>query len=189
MKKIAFVLAFIFTVSAGFSQQRKRMARTNNLTPEQRTTLAVKKMALQLDLTKDQTKKITALYTKMAVERKATGDKMRKDAKASKTKLAKIKKQSKDKADYKARVRKAIKNGELKKGDVNRMRRNVDFETANRVLDNRIEFQAKMKKILSPEQYEKFTKLKKRKIGNAKKKMASKKKMKGNMKKRGKGKR
>ncbi|MFN0729719.1 hypothetical protein [Polaribacter gochangensis] len=197
MKKIAFALAFIFTVSSGFSQQRKRMAKADTMTPEQRATLSVKKMALQLDLTKDQTKKITALYTEMGKQRKVKGDKMRNDALASRTKLAKIKKESKDRADFKERVGKAIKSGELKKEDATLMRRGrgrakIDFDTANEALDNRIEFQAKMKKILSPEQYAKFTKLQKRKVGHAKKRMDSKKKMKnkkGKMKKRGKGKR
>ena len=46
-----------------------------------------------------------------------------------------------------------------------------------------------MKNILTPEQYEKFTKLQKRKMGDAKKRMGAKNKMKGKMKKRGKGKR
>ena len=185
MKKIALVLAFIFTVSAGYTQQRKRMGRVDTMTPEQRVTLSVKRMALQLDLSKDQTKKITALYTEMGKQRKAKGDQMRKDAMASKTKLAKIKKESKDNADFKEKVEKAIKSGELKKGDLNRKRRRVDFDSANKVLDNRIEFQSKMKNILTAEQYEKFKKLQKNKMGKAKGRMAEKRKM----KKRGSGRR
>lgn len=191
MKKVALAFAFILTVSAGFSQQRKRMAKADNMTPEQRATLSVKRMALQLDLSKNQTQEITALYTDMAKQRKVKGDKMRNDAVASRGKLAKIKKNSKSNVDFKERVGKAIKSGELKKEDVNRMRRRVDFDTANDALDNRIEFQAKMKKVLTPEQYKKFTKLQKRKVGKAKKKMGSKKRMdsKKKMRKRGKGKR
>jgi Spy/CpxP family protein refolding chaperone len=169
MKKVALALAFILTVSAGFSQQRKRMAKANNMTPEQHATLLVKRMALQLDLTKVQTRKITALYTDMAKQRKVKGDKMRKEAEASKSKLAKNKKQN---------IRK-------------KRRPRADFETANAALDNRIAFQAKMKKILTPEQYEKFTKLQKRRVKGAKKKMLAKKKMgkKKKMRKRRKGKR
>jgi len=189
MKKVAFVFVFIFIVSAGFSQQRKRMDKADNMTPEQRVTLSVKKMALQLDLSKDQTQKITALYTDTAKQRKVKGDKIRNDAIASRGKLANIKKESKDNADFKERVGKAIKSGELKKEDVNRMRRKVDFDTANDALDNRIEFQSKMKKVLTPEQYKKFTKLQKRKVINAKKKMGSKNKIKNKMRKREKGKR
>lgn len=189
MKKVAFAFAFILTVSVGFSQQRKRMGKTNNMTLEQRVTLSVKKMALQLDLSKNQTQKITAFYTDMAKQRKVKRGKMRNNAVASRGKLAKIKKNSKDNVDFKERVRKAIKSGELKKEDVNRMRQKVDFETANDALDNRIEFQAKMKKVLNPEQYKKFTKLQKRKVNTAKKKMDSKNKMKNKMRKRQKGKR
>lgn len=180
MKKLALALALIFTVSAGFSQQRKRMARNNNMTPEQRATLTAKKLTLQLDLSKDQTRKITALYTKMAKERKAKGDKMKKGAMASKAKLAKIKKQSKNNADFKERVQKELKAGRLQKEDVALLRRGrgrakVDFDTANKALDNRIEFQSKMKKILSPEQYQKFTKIQKRNASMVKKKMAARK--------------
>lgn len=189
MKKVALVFAFILTVSAGFSQQRKRMGKADNMTPEQRATLSVKRMALQLDLSKNQTQEITALYKDMAKQRKVKGDKMRNDAVASRGKLAKIKKDSKNNVDFKERVGKAIKSGELKKEDVNRMRRRVDFDTANNALDNRIEFQARMKKVLNPEQYKKFTKLQKRKVNTAKKKMGSKNKMKNKMRKRGKGKR
>lgn len=177
MKKVALALAFIFTVSAGFSQQRKRMARNNNMTPEQRATLTAKKLTLQLDLSKDQTRKITALYKDMAKKRKVKVDKKKKDAMASRAKLAKIKKQSKDNADFKARVQKELKAGRLQKEDVALMRRGhrrakVNFETANKALDNRIEFQSKMKKILSPEQYQKFTKIQKRNASMAKKKLA-----------------
>ena len=170
MKKVALALAFIFTVSAGFYQQRKRMAKKNNMTPEQVATLSAKKLTLQLDLSKDQTRKITALYTDMAKQRKVKGDKMRKEAEASRAKLAKN-----------------------KKDDVRRQRRpRADFETTNEALDNRIAFQAKMKKILTSEQYEKFSILQKRKVGKAKKMMAGKKKKMAKnkkMKKRGKGKR
>lgn len=185
MKKVALALAFILTVSVGFSQQRKRMAKADNMTSEQRVTLSVKRMALQLDLSKDQTRKITTLYTDVAKQRKVKGDKMRNDAVASRDKIAKIKKDSKDNADFKERIGKAIKFGELKKEDVNRRKGRVDFDSANDALDNRIEFQAKMKKILTPVQYVKFTKLQKRKVNTAKKKMSSKNKM----RKRGKGKR
>ena len=145
------------------------MAKKNNMTPEQRATLSAKKLTLQLDLSKDQTRKITALYKDMAKERRAKGDKMRKEAEASRAKLAKN-----------------------KKNDIKRNRRpKVDFKTANEALDKRIAFQAKMKKILSPEQYQKFSKLQKRKTGKAKRMMAVKKQKmakKRKMKKRSKGK-
>ena len=183
MKNIAFVLAFLLTVSAGYSQQRKRMAKADVMTPEQRATLSVKRMALQLDLSKDQTTKITALYTEMGKQRKVKGDQMRKEALASRTKLAELKKNSKDNADFKEKVEKAIKSGKLTKEDVARMKRaRVDFNTANEALDNRIEFQAKMKQILSPEQYGKFRKLQKNRMGKAKGKMAKERKMKNRKK-------
>lgn len=170
MKKVALLLAFIFTVSAGFSQQRKRMHRADNLTPQQRTTLNVKRLALALDLTKDQTNKVAKLYSKMANERMQHIQKNRKKNAVAKEKLMKIKKVSKDRADFKRRVEAAIKKGELKKEDLRKMRRRqVDFETANKALDKRIEFQSKMKRILTPEQYKKFKNLKKYKVAKTKK--------------------
>ena len=70
MKNIAFALAFILTVSAGYSQQRKRMAKADTMTPEQRVTLSVKRMALQLDLSKDQTTFTYILNTMLTISYK-----------------------------------------------------------------------------------------------------------------------
>ncbi|NVK52966.1 MAG: hypothetical protein HWD85_08530 [Flavobacteriaceae bacterium] len=177
MKKVALLLAFIFTVSAGFSQQRKRMHKADNLTPQQRTTLNVKRLVVALDLTKEQTNKIERLYTKMANKRMQHMQKNRKKNAVVKEKMLKIKKASKDRADFKKRVEIAIKNGELKKEDLQiARRRGVNFDTANRALDNRIELQSQMKKILTAEQYKKFKNLKKRRLAKTKKrKMAMKK--------------
>lgn len=115
MKKILFLLAFVLTVSSGFSQKRKRMHRADNMTPEQRTTLAVKKLTLALDLDKSQAKKVKALYTKMAKKRMANR-KVRKDKNAdARMELAKIKKNSKNKEDFKKQVKVAIKEGKIKR--------------------------------------------------------------------------
>lgn len=165
MKKVAILLALIFTVSAGFSQQRKRTARVaDNMTAEQRTTLAVKKLTLALDLDKSQAKKIQSLYSKMGKVRMEKGKKMRKEGMVKREKMMKIKKASKDGADYKKRIGVAIKKGELKREDLGRRRAKViDFDTANKALDTRIDFQNKMKKILNPSQYASFKKFQKRK--------------------------
>ncbi|MDG1039490.1 MAG: hypothetical protein P8H13_05595 [Polaribacter sp.] len=149
MKKVALAFAFILTVSAGFSQQRKRIAKANNITAEQQATLTAKKLTLQLELSKEQTKKIIALYTEVAKQRKAQGTQMKKEREAS------------------------VKNNKEQARKQRRPRPN--FETANTRLDQRIEFKVQMKKILTPEQFEKFTKLQKRKVGVAKKRMAGKK--------------
>lgn len=172
MKKIIFLLAFILTVSSGFSQKRKRMHKADNMTAEQRTTLAVKKLTLALDLDKNQAKKVTTLYTEMAKKRMKFRKK-RKNAKAdSDILIAKIKKNSNSKEDFKKQVKKAIKDGKLKKEDFRKMRkRGLSFEEKNKALDHMITLQNKMKKILTKEQYEKFKKMKKHRVKSAKHKM------------------
>jgi periplasmic protein CpxP/Spy len=158
MKKVALLLAFIFTVSAGFSQQRKRgMNKQNNITPEQQVTLSVKKLTLALDLTKAQAGQLESLFSKMKDNRKEAVIKMKKNAAESKDKIAKIKKDSKDDAEFKENVGKAIK-----KGDISRMRNNGgDFNSKNQALDNMIALQVGMKEILTKEQFEKYKKMQK----------------------------
>ena len=181
MKKAAFLLAFLLTVSAGFSQQRKRMAKkADHMTLKQRTTLAVKKLTLTLDLSSDQAKKITSLYTKMGKQKMEKMKKVKAKNAQTREKIAKIKKASKDKADFKMRVQKAVKKGELKKEDLGKMRRRRggDFDSKNQALDHMIAFQNSMKKILTKEQYQKFKKLKMHRAKTAKHKVKKHKKMK-----------
>ena len=182
MKKVLFLLAIIFTTSSAFSQKGKRMHQANNMTLEQRTTLAVKKLTLALELDKKQAKKIEALYSKMAKNRMEKGQKMRKESMVKREKMMKIKKASKDRADFKRRVEKAVKDGELKKEDLRmQRRRKTNFDAQNKALDHMIALQSEMKKILTPEQFEKFKKMKKRRVKSAKNKMGKRKKV---MKKR-----
>lgn len=192
MKKIAVTLVLIFTVSIGYSQERRMMNKRTQMTPEQQATIMAKKLALQLDLNKDQTRKITSLYTNMAKDRKAKGMKMRKEATAEREKLMKIKKSSKNNADFKMKVEKAVKEGKIKKESLRRgkTRRQIDYASANKALDNRLDFQNKMKRILTPEQYQKFKKLQKNRVAKVNKhqKGMKKRKMqkKGKMQKRSK---
>jgi hypothetical protein len=172
MKKVALLLAFIFTVSSGFSQQRKKMRKAEHMTPEQRTTLTVKKLTLALDLDKAQARKVKALYEKMSKERTKMMKERRDNSMEKREKLMKIKKSSKDNADFKRKVEKAIKEGKLKKEDLRRTkRRRPNYEAQNKALDHMIALQTEMKKILTKEQYEKFKKLKKRRMHSAKDKM------------------
>jgi hypothetical protein len=181
MKKVVFLLAFILTVSSGFSQKRKRMQQANNMSPEQRTTLAVKKLTLTLDLDKSQARKVHNLYSKMAKIRMEKGQKMRKDGMEKREQMMKIKKASKDRADYKERVKKAIKEGKLKKEDLGRrgMKRKVpNFDAQNKALDHMIAMQSEMKKILTKEQYAKYKKMQKHRMKTAKHKIKKHKKAK-----------
>ncbi len=192
MKKIALVLVFILTVSAGFSQQRKRMVRkTDKMSTEQRTTLAVKKLTLALDLDQSQAKKVQKLYSKMAKVRMEKGAKMKKEGMVKREKMMKIKKASKDTEDFKKRVKRAVEKGELKKEDLGRMRRNGrgngrDFDSANKTLDMMIAHQTEMKKILTKEQFATYKKMQKRRVKAAKGKRSKMVHKKGKMAKRSK---
>lgn len=157
MKKVIFLLAFILTVSSGFSQKRKKMHQANNMTPEQRTTLAVKKLTLALDLDKGQAKKVAVLFTKMAKKRKAKGQKVRKEMMAKREKMMKERKEGKHQKERKGKMR-------VKK-------RGQNFDAQNNALDHMIALQSEMKKILTKEQYAKFKKMKKRRIKSAKHKV------------------
>jgi len=157
MKKVIFLLAFILTVSSGFSQKRKRVHQANTMTPEQRTTLAVKKMTLALDLDKNQAKKVAVLFTKMSKKRIAKGQKVRKERMVKREKMMK--------------ERKA---GKLKKGHKGKMRvkkRGQNFDAQNKALDHMIAMQSEMKKILTKEQYATYKKMKKRSVKTAKHKV------------------
>lgn len=196
MKKVALLLAFILTVSAGFSQQRKRMVRkTDNMSTEQRTTLTVKRLTLALDLTKDQANKVSKLYSKMSKVRTEKGMQMRKEGMEKREKLMKIKKASKDAKDYKKRVKIAVEKDEIKREDLRGMQRNVrakkggrDFDSANKALDNMIAHQSEMKKILTKEQFAKYKKMQKSRVQRVKSTKGKTAKM-AKMKKRSKGKR
>ena len=151
MKKITFLLAALLTVSASFSQQRKKVRKANQITAEQRATLAAKKLTLALDLDESQAKRVKALYADMAKKRMKKV-KERKDKNAdTHILLANIKKSSKSREEVKRKIEKAIKEGKLKKEDLRKMkkRRGQDFEAQNKALDHKITLQRKMKKILT----------------------------------------
>ena len=172
MKNIASILVVVFAFTFTAQAQRPNRAQMgSNLTPEQRTTLAVKKMALQLDLTKDQMKKVSDLYAVKGKERAAMVQKIMKERAGTRTELAKIKTESKDQADFKRRVASAVKDGKIQKGSMQRMRPVADFESQNKALDAQLDFQNKMQKILTPVQYEKFKKMRNGKMKMAKNKM------------------
>lgn len=85
MKKIAsiFVLVFAFTLTTQAQKDRKH--RKSNLSIEQHTELAVKKMTLALDLSEKQQREIKPLVKAQAAERKA-GMEKKKEFRKNKTK-------------------------------------------------------------------------------------------------------
>ena len=161
LKRIITFTAIVFLVAVSANAQKKtRTQRNISINSEQRAILSVKKLTLQLDLTKEQTKKVSRLYTETAKRRTAIAKRKKAKNDASKKALLKIRKESKSKEDYRAKLGKAIKDGKIKRTDLTRANRRADFETQNQSLDVQIDFQRKMKTILNVEQYKKFKRLK-----------------------------
>jgi hypothetical protein len=164
MKKAAFLLAFILIVSSGFSQQKEKAPQENQMTPKQRTTLAVKKLTLALDLDTNQIEKVTTLFTQMSKKKMVKGQKVRKERMVKREKMMKI--------------RKEIQEGKLKREDVAKMRKrrkDSNFDTQNNALDHLISMQNEMKKILTKEQFTTYKKIQKHKVKKRKKIMRIKK--------------
>jgi hypothetical protein len=171
MKKVVLLLALILTASAGFSQQRKRKGQANSMTPEQRRTLAVKKLTFQLDLNKSQSKKVAALMKDLSSKRMASTKAQREDAVAQREKMMELKKGSTDTADFKRKIRQAVADGELDREAMMRLRKrgfDTSFQTKNNSLDRMIDMQRGMKDILSETQFNTYKKLQQRRINGAK---------------------
>lgn len=83
MKNLVSILVLVFAVTFTTQAQKKRGDRQPNLTPEQHTELAVKKMTLALDLSDKQQKQIKPLLMANMADRKAAMEK-RKEARKEK---------------------------------------------------------------------------------------------------------
>ena len=124
MKKVVITIALVLSLTVTMNaqeRQAKNRENTEQLTPQQRNELHLKKMTLDLDLTPAQQKEIAPLISEQSSKREA------------KT------------AEMKA-------NKETKK----QLTADEKFEMKNKMLDQQIEHKAKMKKILSKEQFEKW---------------------------------
>ena len=78
MVRIVSLLALFISFSLTTNAQKKELFKNKKrLTTEQLTTLKVKKMTLELELSEVQQKKITPVITKLISERKIEADRMR----------------------------------------------------------------------------------------------------------------
>ncbi|GGG90381.1 hypothetical protein GCM10011416_03690 [Polaribacter pacificus] len=180
MKNIASILVVLLAFSFTAEAQRSNRARMgSNMSPEQSSTLTAKKMALQLDLSKDQINKVAKLFEEKAKQRAEAAHERAKKVADTRIKIAKIKKDSKDNADFKKRVVAEVKDGKMQRRGTARGRSGADFNSKNKALDAQLDFKAKIKKILTPVQYEKFQKLSKTRVKKAKGKMTKKRMAKG----------
>lgn len=85
MKNLATILVFVFAVTFTSQAQKNRKQKRPNLTTEQHTNLAIKKMTLALDLSEKQQKQIKPILMAQITERKAAMEK-RKEARKNKQK-------------------------------------------------------------------------------------------------------
>lgn len=85
MKKIASILILVFAFTFSTQAQRNRRDKAPQLSIEQHTELAVKKMTLVLDLSKKQQNELKPLLRAQGAEKKAAMQK-RKEARKSKNK-------------------------------------------------------------------------------------------------------
>ena len=83
MKKLASILVLVFVFTITTQAQKKRKQQKPNFTIEQQTDLALKKMTLALDLSKNQQNKIKPLLAAKISDRKAAMEK-RKEARKEK---------------------------------------------------------------------------------------------------------
>ena len=71
MRKLASILVLVLAVTFSAQAQNKRMKRGLKMSPEQQTTLAVKKMTLALNLDDKQQRAITSLISQKIENRKS----------------------------------------------------------------------------------------------------------------------
>lgn len=164
MKKLVGILALTLLISLGTMAQEKKapVKKKPTMTAEQMATLQSKKMALELDLDANQQKDLFALYKKNAEERL----KMREEAMQKRKEAIESRKEGL----------------EVRKEKMKKKTEDQRFEQMNRSLDRQMAQKAEMKKILNNDQFEKWSKMqKKRKMkeGQRSKRMKANKKTRG----------
>jgi len=136
MKKLI-IAALLMTGMASFAQeqQHEKKQRMEQLSPEQRNELRLKKLTLELNLNSAQQKEMSKLIAEQSAKREAV------------------------KAERKAKAQ----NSEKEKITADQR-----FALQSKMLDEKIAYKEKVKKILTPEQFEKWEKLSARKQGKMK---------------------
>ena len=174
MKNILFLVVFLLTAIAGFSQKRKQLQRVNTLKLEQRNTLAVKKLTLQLDLNQRQSKRVKALLKEVSNQRMTRQLAARKMRLQQREKRIALRKESKDVADFRRKAQREIanqhQNGQLAR-KIKRRRLATSFEAKNIALDHMIAMRKGMKTILTEAQFTRYKKLQLRRMRVAKNNM------------------
>ena len=127
MKKLIFTLALITSLSfAGIAQEKESGKRTvEKLSPEQRNTLQLKEMTLNLDLTASQQKEVAPIIAEQTTKMEAKRNEMkaRKEAKRSLTANDKFEMKDKSldsKIEMKAKMKKILNKEQMEKWEANK---------------------------------------------------------------------
>ena len=138
MKKL-FVVALLFVGLTNFAQEKKGIvergerAEMEQLTPEQRNVLQLKKMTLDLNLTASQQKQLEPIIAEETNKREAkkTEMKARKETKKALTANEKFELKNKnldEQIELKAKMRKILTDDQMKKWEMKKEKRDVNVQ-------------------------------------------------------------
>ena len=136
MKKL-FVVALLFVGLTNFAQEKKGIvergerAEMEQLTPEQRNVLQLKKMTLDLNLTASQQKQLEPIIAEETNKREAKKTEMKARKETKKTLTANEKFELKNKnldeqIELKAKMRKILTDDQMKKWEMKKEKRDVN---------------------------------------------------------------
>ena len=137
MKKL-FVVALLFVGLTNFEQEKKGIvergerAEMEQLTPEQRNVLQLKKMTLDLNLTASQQKQLEPIIAEETNKREAKKTEMKARKETKKTLTANEKFELKNKnldeqIELKAKMRKILTDDQMKKWEMKKEKRDVNM--------------------------------------------------------------
>ncbi|MEN9488967.1 MAG: hypothetical protein RL494_1232 [Bacteroidota bacterium] len=137
MKKL-FVVALLFVGLTNFAQEKKGIvergerAEMEQLTPEQRNVLQLKKMTLDLNLTASQQKQLEPIIAEETNKREAKKTEMKARKETKKTLTANEKFELKNKnldeqIELKAKMRKILTDDQMKKWEMKKEKRDVNM--------------------------------------------------------------
>jgi protein CpxP len=134
MKKLIFTLALITSLSfAGIAQEKESGKRTTEkLSPEQRNTLQLKEMTLNLDLTASQQKEVASIIAEQTTKMEAKRSEMKARKETKKPLTANERFEMKNKSldsqiEMKAKMKKILNTEQMKKWEANKGERKTQM--------------------------------------------------------------
>ncbi|MEO8234992.1 MAG: hypothetical protein ABI549_06220 [Flavobacterium sp.] len=145
MKKLIFTLALITSLSfTGIAQEKESGNReaTEKLSPEQRNTLQLKEMTLNLDLTASQQKEIAPIIAEQTAKMEARRSEMKAQKETKKPLTANEKFEMKNKAlnsqiEMKAKMKKILNAEQMEKWETNKGKRKAHTHKTRKEYKNK----------------------------------------------------